>query len=819
MINLRRQSMYFCPLIALLSHYTFLSVFMKHYLNLPLLVVFLASTTPLFSQDFNVQLRSTLEYPGQTLANISGYAQDGREYALVGASQGLSIVDVTDPESPTEIVQIPGPNNLWKEIKVYSHYAYVTSEGGQGVQIVDLSDLPSPNLNYHYYQGTGEIEGALNTIHALHIDLSKGFLYTFGGNFSSARVHDLNADPYFPVYVGKYDQLNYIHDGFADNDTLYACHIYSGLMAIVDMRDKQNPVVLGTVETPGRFTHNTWLTDDHKTALTTDETTPSFLTSYDISDPTDIKELDRYSPNDGNGSIGHNTHVLNDYAITSWYTDGFTIVDAHKPDNLVPVGMYDTWPQASGAGFDGCWGVFPFLPSGNILATNIPNTNGGTGTLFVLTPNYQRASYLEGQIMDGCTGTPLSGADISLAGTLVTAQKLTNNNGIFKTGIPEAGTFSVTISKPGYIPQTVSVDLNTGAVTMLNITLERQSAFNINGKLTDLATGNPLSNISFSMKGDIQEYKLQTNANGQFDLSCLFGGNYRLGAWGYRPAEVLINSDGSLTVALETAYYDDFDLDLGWTATSTANDGFWTLGEPVGTYLFNQLANPDQDNPNDVGDRCYVTGNGGGSAGNDDVDGGSVTLISPLMRLASYSDAILTFDYWFVNGGGNNSPNDRFEIQLLNGQESVIILTETSSLDAWRNSGEIHLADYLPLTDNMQIRFIAYDDNPGHVVEAAVDVFEVVPGLVSAFEPDANASLHLSPNPTSHAFRLQYNWPEATDIRLEVRNLVGQLVTEQALAPLAGVAEFGAGLPKGVYLVSLKDSNGRYSKLVKAVKQ
>src|SRR5690349_642773 len=105
---------------------------------------------PAFTQNYNMELRSSLTIPNQTLANICGYVQDGQEYALLRASQGLIIVDITNPASPQQIVQIPGPDNLWKEIKVYSHYAYVTSEGGQGLQIVDLSALPSATLTSHF---------------------------------------------------------------------------------------------------------------------------------------------------------------------------------------------------------------------------------------------------------------------------------------------------------------------------------------------------------------------------------------------------------------------------------------------------------------------------------------------------------------------------------------------------------------------------------------------------------------------------------------------------------------------------------------------
>ena len=59
---------------------------------------------PLFSQNYNMQLRSTMSFPGQTLANICGYTQNGREYALLGGSKGLIIVDITNPDVPQQIV-------------------------------------------------------------------------------------------------------------------------------------------------------------------------------------------------------------------------------------------------------------------------------------------------------------------------------------------------------------------------------------------------------------------------------------------------------------------------------------------------------------------------------------------------------------------------------------------------------------------------------------------------------------------------------------------------------------------------------------------
>ncbi|GAB4500249.1 MAG: hypothetical protein OHK0019_38390 [Saprospiraceae bacterium] len=791
--------------------------------------MFLLAASSVFGQNFNLQLRSSLEYPGQTLANICGYTQGGREYALLGASNGMVIVDITNPANPVNIVQIPGPegtpnfSSLWKEIKVYQNYAYLTTEAGGGLQIIDLSNLPSPNLNYHSYTGDGAIAGQLDDIHALHIDTKKGFVYLYGGNLlgGAAKVLDLNTDPYNPTYVGTFDALGYIHDGFAENDTLYACHIYSGLLSIVDMSDKQNPVLLGTVQTPGKFTHNSWLTNDRKHILTTDEATPSFVTAYDISDPENIQEVDRFSTNDGNGSIGHNTHVLNDWAVTSWYTDGVAILDAHRPENLVITALYDTW-AGTGPDFDGCWGVFPFFPSGTVVASNIP-FEGGNGKLFVLTPSYVRACYLEGSVKNGCTGLPLSGATIEVNSGNQWVNTTTGNNGQFKTGQTETGNYVVTVSKPGFQSQTFTVNFVPGEVIELDVTLELENALNIVGTVVDASTQTPLPNAPVVLLGDGISYNLQTNASGQFTLDCVPSGNYTAitNAWGYLPGFVNFNENGDVKIELEKGYYDDFSFNLGWaTSSNGASTGFWERGEPKGTSSQNEFVNPEFDVDTDAGDECYVTGNSGTDIANDDVDGGSVTLTSPTMKLAGYSDAVLTFWYWFYNGGGQGTPpNDKLEARVTNGNQTVTLFTENTSASDWRFSGEIHLKDYIAFSDNMQVQFVTADDQPGHLVEAAIDVFRVVPGAVlSAPGIDVSASLQVMPNPSATDFAIRYDWPTAQNLTLEVHNALGQLVNMQQLGAKTGTLICGNNWPTGVYIATLRD-NERQSVPVRLVKQ
>ena len=72
-------------------------------------------------------------------------------------------------------------------------------------------------------------------------------------------------------------------------------------------------------------------------------------------------------------------------------------------------------------------------------------------------------------------------------------------------------------------------------------------------------------------------------------------------------------------------------------------------------------SNTDFDIDGDLGEECYVTGNGGGNAGSDDIDNGETFLRSPSMDLSNYNQPILSYFTWFFNDGGggmSGPPND-----------------------------------------------------------------------------------------------------------------------------------------------------------------
>src|SRR4051812_27435861 len=103
-------------------------------------------TLPLFAQ-YNFQFLSNKTY-GMQLSGSWGYSDTAhnKEYALVGTSTGLSIVDISNPVSPVQVKFINGKPGLWRECQTWKNYAYITQDNdttnSEGILIYNLSQLP-----------------------------------------------------------------------------------------------------------------------------------------------------------------------------------------------------------------------------------------------------------------------------------------------------------------------------------------------------------------------------------------------------------------------------------------------------------------------------------------------------------------------------------------------------------------------------------------------------------------------------------------------------------------------------------------------------
>lgn len=690
--------------------------------------------------QLNVDSLSHINYQQLHAANLNdvwGYVDElGNEYALVGTSKGTSIVDVTNPANPVEVFWLPGTESIWRDPSSHGDFAYVTTEAEDGLLIIDLSPLPqSTNLTTSIY--TGPTNAPWQSAHTCFVD-ENGYAYIFGANRGNGGVImlDVFTNPMAPVEVGVFDNW-YCHDGYVRNDTMYLSHIYDGFLSLVDVNDKTAPILLGTKTTPSSFTHNTWPSANGQFVFTTDEVSGAFIASYDISDPTNIVEVDRIQNSPGAGVIPHNTHVMGDYLITSYYSDGIVVHDITYPYNMIKVAEYDTYVGQT-VSYDGCWGVYPFLPSGISLAADI--TNG----LFILGPQYEKASYLEGDITDANTLLVLDNVAVQILPNNQTDYSLLN--GHYATGMLFQGNVQVEYSKVGYFPVIETVNLVQGQITFNDVQLVPIPPFNLTVLVTEQGTGNPISNAQIKLVHPLIEHPGISNAIGEETFTLFYQQNYRVhvGKWGCRSVcfdTIIDQNTGVLTVELPIGYYDDFEFDFGWGVNSTATTGIWERGIPKPT---DSGAAIGVDAPFDCGKFAFVTGNNANLHPDfDDVDEGETILTSPPMDLSSFTSPYFNYSRGFYCNYGPYLIDDTLKIYASNGTVTVLIdqvgAPQVNAM-TWE-SKSIALSGLLPITSTMQISLRISDEDPNvNITEAAFDYFHVTNNNVAEV-PESNVTL------------------------------------------------------------------------------
>jgi len=225
--------------------------------------------------------------------------KDGLEYAILGTTTGTAIYSLKDPKKPKRDTFIPGSTSIWRDMKSFKNHVYVTADqGNQGVLIIDMTNAPS-KITYKYSRlaaPTPVNPGNVGNCHNLWID-EKGFMYLSGCSPQSGGVliYDLNINPDEPAFVGASEAV-YSHDNYVRGDTLYSAEIYAGNFSVYHIKDKKNIIKLASQPTTTRFTHNVWLSDDHKYLFTTDEKPQGKVDAYSVSNPLQIKLLHSFRP-------------------------------------------------------------------------------------------------------------------------------------------------------------------------------------------------------------------------------------------------------------------------------------------------------------------------------------------------------------------------------------------------------------------------------------------------------------------------------------------------------------------------------------------
>ncbi|MDO8550160.1 MAG: choice-of-anchor B family protein [Ignavibacteria bacterium] len=311
----------------------------------------------------NCTLLSNLnQYPSIGYNDCWGYVDpQGREYALLGVRNGTSIIDITNPAQPDEIVFIPASFSTWRDIKTHGNYAYIVSDfTSDGLQIVDLSQLPNTatlvNTVTTYFESA----------HNLYI--ADGYAY-IAGAFPGSGIHILSlANPTNPVETAYYSASGYVHDVYVYNDTAYASS--EDRYDLIDVSNKANPqLVSQSAALPGIYAHSGWLTEDKRYFIACEEFDVRDITIWDLQDRSTWSLVVPTFATATNTPV-HNPFVKGNFVYISYYNDGLVVLDISDPTDPSIAGYYDTYPGSSGS-YTGAWGTYPFFPSGAVIISDM----------------------------------------------------------------------------------------------------------------------------------------------------------------------------------------------------------------------------------------------------------------------------------------------------------------------------------------------------------------------------------------------------------------------------------------------------------------
>jgi choice-of-anchor B domain-containing protein len=339
---------------------------------------------------------------------------DGKEYAIMGLTNGTTFIDISDPVNPIYLGHLAThtSNSSWRDIKVYQNHAFIVSEaGGHGMQIFDLTQLRSVASPPATFSNSAHY-GAFGNAHNIVINEASGFAYAVGTSTCSGGLHMVNIQsPTSPTNAGCFSSDGYTHDA--------QCVIYNGpdvqhqgkeicinsnedTITIVDVTNKAAPVQLSRTGYAGDgYTHQGWLTEDQAYFLLDDETDETSFGHntrtriWDVSDLDSISIIGIYDS--ASTAIDHNQYIKGNFSYQSNYRAGLRILDISNiaAGSLVEQGYFDIYPSSDSANFNGAWSNYPYFASGVVIVSGIEQG------LFILMPDLSPAELAHVGDLDG----------------------------------------------------------------------------------------------------------------------------------------------------------------------------------------------------------------------------------------------------------------------------------------------------------------------------------------------------------------------------------------------------------------------------------
>ncbi|MCA9981918.1 MAG: choice-of-anchor B family protein, partial [Anaerolineales bacterium] len=329
--------------------------------------------------------------------------ESGRQFVLFGLTTGTAFVEISDPTAPRLLGYLPGKmgeSSRWWDQKVYQNYAFIVGDAPTtgGMQIFDLTQLLSVPLTQTLTFTPTAVYTAFASSHNLWINEASATLYAFRntGDTCNAAIHMVDiSQPLAPEFVGCLDDGQaplsdaecMLYDGpDSDYTGREICFIGSDdNVAIADVTDKSNPVILSDFVYPGIVrAHQGSLTADKRVWLLSDTMDEMMNGHRTRTHLIDVQDLDNpvylgYHEHETNAR-DHNVYVNGQFAYQTNWQAGLRVLHAGRAGagQLTEMAYFDTMPDSDSVVNVGAWSNYPWWGDGLVTVSDIQ------GGLFIL---------------------------------------------------------------------------------------------------------------------------------------------------------------------------------------------------------------------------------------------------------------------------------------------------------------------------------------------------------------------------------------------------------------------------------------------------
>ncbi|MBI9077075.1 MAG: hypothetical protein JEZ02_16820 [Desulfatibacillum sp.] len=189
-----------------------------------------------FPQDNGGSDDGWWNYKSGASTSFRGVAVSGNYAYVTDSTDGLQIIDITDPTSPFIASSLDIPGSV-AQIAINGNYAYA-AVSYESIQIIDISDPLQPRLMGKKYIG--------KYVEDLAVSGDYAYVACYYGGLQIVNV----ADPEVPFFVGSIALQGYAQSVTISNGYAYMAKKRSGTIEVIDISAPGNPRHVSNLNTP-----------------------------------------------------------------------------------------------------------------------------------------------------------------------------------------------------------------------------------------------------------------------------------------------------------------------------------------------------------------------------------------------------------------------------------------------------------------------------------------------------------------------------------------------------------------------------------------